>query len=350
VERRNVTFLRHVSRTLVAAGLSAAAAGCAPTDSTRSPADDAQVDGAAVNADPLPSWNEGAAKRAIVEFVERVTEPGGPDYVAPEDRVATFDNDGTLWAEKPTYFQVVFLSDRVGELAAEHPEWRSTQPFKAVLEGDADYLHAIGVGEVFELFTATHAGMSQTEFEAEAREFLETARHPRFDVPFPELIYQPMLELLDHLRANEFKVFIVSGGGIEFIRQFSEAAYGIPREDVIGSSLKYEFRETDPGSEIYRLPELGSFDDKEVKPANIQLHIGRRPILAVGNSDGDIQMMQYATDGSGPRLSLLLHHDDAEREYDYDHGTERALEMAANRGWTVVSVRDDFRRVFPFEE
>ncbi len=197
-----MTFTRGQSSRLVAAGLSVAAAGCSGPDSPRSPADDAQVDGAAVNADPLPSWNEGAAKRAIVEFVERVTEPGGPDYVAPEDRVATFDNDGTLWAEKPTYFQVVFLSDRVSELAAEHPEWRSTQPYKAVLDGDADYLHAIGVGEVFELFTATHAGMSQTEFEAEAREFLETARHPRFDVPFPELIYQPMLELLDHLRAN----------------------------------------------------------------------------------------------------------------------------------------------------
>lgn len=345
-----MTFMGGVSSTLVAAGLSAAAAGCAAPDNTRSPADEAQDAGAAVAADPLPSWNEGAAKHQILEFVERVTEPGGPDFVASEDRVATFDNDGTLWAEKPTYFQVVFLSDRVSKLAAEHPEWRSTQPYKAVLEGDADYLQTIGVGEVFELFAATHAEMSQAEFEAEAQEFLETARHPRFDVPFTKVIYQPMLELLDHLRANEFKLFIVSGGGIEFIRQFSETAYGIPREDVIGSSLRYEFRETDSGSEIYRLPELGSFDDKEVKPANIQLHIGRRPILAVGNSDGDIQMMQYGTDGSGLRLALLLHHDDAEREYDYDHGTERALEMAAERGWTVVSVRDDFQRVFPFDE
>jgi len=333
---------------LVAVGLSAAAAGCAAPDSTRSGADEAQEVGVAVAADPLPSWNEGAAKQAILELVERVTKPGGPDYVAPEDRVATFDNDGTLWAEKPTYFQLVFLSDRVRELAAEHPEWRSTQPYQAVLERDAEYLRTIGMSEVLELVAATHAGMSQAEFEEETREFLETARHPRFEVPFTEVIYQPMLELLDHLRANAFKLFIVSGGGIEFIRQFSEAVYGIPREDVIGSSLKYEFRETDSGSEIYRLPELGSFDDKEVKPANIQLHIGRRPILAVGNSDGDIQMMQYATDGSGPRLALLLHHDDAEREYDYDHGTERALEVAAERGWIVASVRDDFRRVFPF--
>jgi len=346
-----LTWRSSLEGMLVAVGLLAAAAGCSGPGGAPPPAEDASTAAAeAAVADPLPSWNEGAAKQAILDFVERVTDRGGADYIAPEDRVATFDNDGTLWAEKPTYFQVAFLAERLRALAVDHPEWQDTQPYQAVLEQDAEYLSTIGMDEVLELVAATHAGISQVEFEAGARAFLDTARHPRFEARFTEMVYQPMLELLDYLRANGFKPFIVSGGGIDFIRQFSEAVYGIPREDVIGSSLKYEFRETDSGGDIYRLPELGSFDDKEAKPANIQLHIGRRPILAFGNSDGDIQMLQYATDGSGARLGLLLHHDDAEREYDYDHGTERALDMASQRGWTVVSVRDDFRRVFPFDD
>ena len=299
--------------------------------------------------DPLPSWTEGPNKQAILEFVSSVTDPGGDTFVPAEDRIATFDNDGTLWAEKPTYFQLYFTIDRIKSLAAANPEWATTQPFQAVLEDDRERMAAFTRDDLATLIAAAHANTSQTEFAAVAQEFLARARHPERGKPFTDLVYQPMLELLDLLRAHEFRVFIVSGGGIEFIRTFSEEVYGIPRENVVGSSLQNEFRETAEGSEIIRLPRLGSFDDREVKPANIALHIGRRPVVAVGNSDGDLQMLQYAADGAGPSLAVLLHHDDAIREYDYDHGTEQALAVAEAREWLIVSISRDFETVFPIE-
>lgn len=298
---------------------------------------------------PLPSWTDGPNRQAIIEFVAAVTDPGGDAYVAPADRIATFDNDGTLWAEKPTYFQIYFTMERIRQLAPGHPGWADTQPFQAVLEDDRDRIAAFSLDDLKALVIAAHAETTQSEFQAAAEAFLADARHPDHGVAFTKMTYQPMVELLDYLRANQFRVFIVSGGGVEFIRAFSEAAYGIPRENVIGSSLEYEFREQAGGSDVYRLPIIGSFDDRAVKPANIALHIGRRPVIAVGNSDGDLQMLQYTADRDGPSLSILLHHDDAEREYDYDHGTEAALAEAEARGWLIVSIARDFETVFSYQ-
>ncbi len=298
---------------------------------------------------PLGSWTDGPNRQAIIDFVAAVTDPDGDAYVPPVDRIATFDNDGTLWAEKPTYFQIYFTMDRIRQLAPNHPDWAGTQPFQAVLEEDRDRIAAFSLDDVKTLVIAAHGETTQTEFQAAAEAFLADARHPERWVAFTALTYRPMVELLDYLRANQFRVFIVSGGGVEFIRVFSEAAYGIPRENVIGSSLEYEFRDQDGGSDVYRLPVIGSFDDRAVKPANIALHIGRRPVIAVGNSDGDLQMLQYADDGDGPSLSVLLHHDDPVREYDYDHGTEAALAMAEARGWLVVSIARDFETVFAYQ-
>ena len=299
--------------------------------------------------DPLPSWADGPNKQAILEFVSEATDPGSADFVPAADRIATFDNDGTLWAEKPTYFQLYFTIDRIKSLAADNPGWATTQPFQAVLEDDRERMATLAHDDLKSLIAAAHGNTTQTEFATAAQEYLAQARHPDRGVPFTDLTYQPMLEMLDLLRDHEFRVFIVSGGGIEFIRAFSEEVYGIPRENVVGSSLQYEFQETAAGSEIIRLPRLGSFDDREVKPANIALHIGRRPVIAVGNSDGDLQMLQYATDSSGPSLAILLHHDDAVREYDYDHGTEAALAVAEARGWLIVSIARDFETVFSSE-
>ena len=300
----------------------------------------------ALAQEPLSTWRDGAARQAIIDFVTAVTDPGSGQYVPPAERIATFDNDGTLWIERPHYIQLAFVFDRVRDLAADHPEWPSTQPFQAVLEDDRSYLETLTDEELMTLVVATHAGISPESLMAEARLFLDAARHPRFGVGYTELVYVPMLELLDYLRANEFRVFIVSGGGVDFIRAFAERVYGIPPENVIGSSLTYTFQETDHGSRVVRNPEIASVNDRIVKPANIALHIGRRPVIAVGNSDGDLQMLQYATGSTGPALAVLVHHDDAEREYDYDHGTERALEVATERGWVVVSIRDDFATVF----
>ncbi len=296
--------------------------------------------------DPLPSWNDGAAKEAILAFVRDVTDPASPSFVEPPDRIATFDNDGTLWAEKPIYFQVAFIFRGILEQSDDHPEWSEQMPFKAVLENDLEALKTLTGEDALTLAFASYPEMTQSEFSVIADDWLSAVKHPRFGVLYKELIYAPMVELLDYLRANDIRPFIVSGGGIEFIRAFSAEAYDIPPEHVIGSSLKYEFVDTEGGSELMRRSEIASFNDKHVKPVNIQLHIGRRPILAFGNSDGDIEMLQYTADGDGRRLSLLLHHDDAEREYDYDHGTERALELAEQEGWTVVSVKKDFGEVF----
>ncbi len=322
-----------------------ACAPAAPSESTQSPPPPNQ-------ADPLPSWADGAARTAIVEFVEAVTDEGGPDYVPPAERIATFDNDGTLWIEYPMYTQLVFAADRVKELASENPEWAETQPFKAVLEDDMEALGAAGMEGLMTILSTTHSGMTATAFEQEAAEWLATARHPRFDRLYTELVYQPQLELLDYLRANGFKTFIVSGGGVAFMRPITEATYGIPPEQVIGSRMVSEYRVTDGTPEIVRLPQLGFVDDKEGKPVAIYEQIGRRPILAFGNSDGDLQMIEYATAGEGRRLGLFVHHTDAEREYAYGRGShvggfDQALDRAAAAGWIVVDMKNDWTTVFP---
>ena len=307
----------------------------------------------AAQADPLPSWNEGASKQSIVAFVQAVTNQNGPDYVAPTDRIATFDNDGTLWAEQPLYIQLAFAVDRVKALAPEHPEWRTTQPFQAVLEGDREALGAAGVKGLLELVMATHAGMTSEEFDRIAKEWFATARHPRFNRPYTDLAFQPMVELLGYLRANGFKTFIVSGGGIEFMRVISEQLYGIPPEQVIGSSGKTRYELRDGVPVLVRLPELDFFDDKDGKPTAIQKFIGRRPLAAFGNSDGDHQMLPWTAAGSGRRLMGLVDHTDAEREFEYRVSSMGRLENAAveaqQRGWTIVSMKDDWKRIFAFQ-
>jgi phosphoserine phosphatase len=304
--------------------------------------------------DPLPSWNDGPAKRAILSFVDRVTREGSLDFVPAAERIATFDNDGTLWIEKPIYVQGYFALDRIRSLVDRHPELRERQPYKAILEGDIETLSkSVPKEEMIRVLLEAHAGMGPEEFDHIAGEWLATARHPRFNVPFTALIYKPMLELMDYLRSNGFKVFIVSGGGIDFIRIFSEKKYGVPRENVVGSSLEYEYRRNDGKWRLTRVGKLGKYDDKEGKPESIALHIGRRPILVGGNSDGDLAMMRYAADGSRPLLNVLVHHDDAQREWAYDRESpvgklSEALDEAMARGWTVVSMKDDWGRIFQF--
>jgi phosphoglycolate phosphatase-like HAD superfamily hydrolase len=305
-------------------------------------------------AEPLPNWNDGTARTRIVEFVEGVTNPGSPSYVPPAERIAVFDNDGALWSEQPMYFQAFFVFDRIRALAPQHPEWKGQEPFASVLKGDLGAALAGGEHALLEMVMATHSGLTTEEFEQAVREWLATARHPKTGRPFTEMVYQPMLELLAYLRANGFKTFIVSGGGIEFMRPWTERVYGIPPEQVVGSSgkLKYELRDGRPV--IVKLPEIDFIDDKAGKPAGIQRHIGRRPILAFGNSDGDFEMLEWTTAGSGPRLGLILHHDDAEREVAYDRKSavgrlDRGLDEATKRGWILVSMKDDWRAVYPPE-
>jgi phosphoglycolate phosphatase-like HAD superfamily hydrolase len=300
--------------------------------------------------DNLPSWNDGAAKAAILEFIAQVTRKGG-DFVPPAQRIATFDNDGTLWCEQPIQVQGFFLMDRVKQLAAKDPALKERQPFKALLEHDMKTLHGLGQQAIMQLAFATHAGVSEEEFDRMARTWLGTAMHPKFGRLFKQCTYQPQIELLDLLRKNGFKTYIVSGGGVDFIRAFSEEAYGIPREQVIGSSVKLRFDVQGDRTVIMKLAELNSFDDREVKPANIALHIGRRPLLAFGNSDGDLAMLRYARAGPGPRLALLVHHDDAEREVAYDREFRlsplaEALDKADQYGITLVSMKRDWKTVF----
>jgi hypothetical protein len=306
----------------------------------------------AAAADALPSWNEGAARTAIVDFVQRVTAAGGADFVPVPERIAVFDNDGTLWPEQPMYVQLAFVLDRVKALVREHPAWKGQQPFKAALEGDLKTVSAGGEHALLELVMATHAGMTIDEFAQVVKDWLATAKHPRFNRPYTELVYQPMLELLTYLRANGFKTFIVSGGGIEFMRPWTEKVYGIPPEQVIGSSIKTKFELRDGKPVLVRLPEINFIDDKAGKPVGIQMHIGRRPIAAFGNSDGDLQMLQWTTAGPGPRFGLIVHHTDADREYAYDRQTpigrlDKALDQAKAQGWTVVDMKKDWKRVFP---
>lgn len=287
-------------------------------------------------------------------FVAKVTREGGPDYVAPGERIAVFDNDGTLWAEQPMYFQLAFALDRVRALAPTHPEWRDEQPFKAVLEGDLETVLSGGEHALLELGMATHAGNTTEEFAQAVQEWLATARHPTTGRPYMDMVYQPMLELLDYLRANGFKTYIVSGGGIEFMRVFAEEVYGVPPEQVIGSSIKTRFEVRDGTPVLVRLPELNFVDDKAGKPVAINQHIGRRPLAAFGNSDGDLQMLQWTTAGDGARFALLVHHTDADREWAYDRSSsigrlDEALDEAQAKGWTVVDMKSDWKRVFTFD-
>jgi len=303
--------------------------------------------------DPLPSWNDGAAKQSIVSFVERVTKPGGLDFVPVPERIATFDNDGTLWAEQPFYFQLAFALDRVKALAPQHPEWKDEEPFRSLLRGDLKSALAGGEPAILQIVMATHAGMTTEQFETIVSDWTATAKHPKSARLYTEMVYQPMLEVLTYLRANGFKTFIVSGGGVEFMRPWAEKVYGIPPEQVIGSSIKTKFELRDGKPVLARLPEVNFIDDKAGKPVGIQMYIGRRPLMAFGNSDGDLQMLQWTTAGAGPRFALLVHHTDAEREWAYDRASsigrlDTALDEARVKGWTVVSMKDDWRRVFPF--
>jgi len=305
-------------------------------------------------ADPLPSWNEGASKARIVAFVQAVTDPTGPDAVPPAERIAVFDNDGTLWAEQPMYFQLAFTVDRVRAQAPAHPQWARTAPFSVLLAADTAALATLTLHDVLQMVLATHGGMPSDSFRDVVTEWLATARHPRFDRRYRDLAYQPMLELLAYLRANGFKTFIVSGGGIDFLRAFAEERYGIPPEQVVGSMLETTFEIRDGQPVIVRQPELHFIDDGPGKPVAIDRFIGRRPIAAFGNSDGDLQMLQYTAAGDGPRLMVYVHHDDAEREWAYDREShighlDKGLDEAEHRGWTLVSMRNDWRRVFAFE-
>ncbi len=302
--------------------------------------------------EPLPSWNPGPTLQSIVSFVERVATPGTADFVPPAERIAVFDNDGTLWSEQPMYVQLAFALERVKALAPEHPEWKDKAPFKAVLEGDLKTLAATGERGLVELVMATHAGLTVEEFDKIVTDWLATARHPVYQRPYTECVYQPMRELLEYLRAHRFKTYIVSGGGIDFIRPWAEAVYGIPPEQVIGSSirLKYEVRDTKPT--LLRLPEIDFIDDKAGKPVGIHRLIGRRPILAAGNSDGDYEMLEYVTAGSGPRMGLIVHHTDGEREVAYDRASpfgrlDRGLDDAAGKGWLLIDIKRDWQKVFP---
>lgn len=306
-------------------------------------------------SDPLPSWNDGPVKTSITDFVARVTTQGSADFVPPAERIATFDNDGTLWCEQPMYFQLAFALDRVKALAPQHPEWKTKQPFRAVLAGDKAALVASGQKGLLEITAATHAGMTTAEFADVVIDWTNVARHPRFGRPYTDLVYQPMLELLAYLRANGFKSFIVSGGGIEFMRPWTEKVYGIPPERVVGSSGVTEFEMGSDGRPVLRkLAKVEFVNDGPGKPVAINRFIGRRPIFAFGNSDGDLQMLQWTAAGGGARFMGLVHHTDAEREYAYDRQSQfgrldKALDEATARGWTVVDMKHDRKRVFPFE-
>ena len=306
-------------------------------------------------ADGLPSWNDGAVKRAILEFVARTTTQGGPDWVPVPERIACFDNDGTLWTEQPIYFQIAFAFDRVKAMVSRHPEWRTREPFKSVLADDRAALAALGEKGFIDIVAATHAGMTTEEFTKAVLDWLATARHPRFDRPYTDLVYQPMIELLALLRAHQFKTFIVSGGGIEFMRPWTERIYGIPPEQVVGSSgvTRFELR-PDGTPVLVKEPKVQFIDDGPGKPEGINQFIGRRPVFAFGNSDGDQQMLEWTAAGSGARFMGLVHHTDAVREYAYDRTSpvgrlDKAWDEAVRRKWKIVDMQSDWKVIYPFE-
>jgi phosphoglycolate phosphatase-like HAD superfamily hydrolase len=306
------------------------------------------------NSDALSSWNDGPSKKSIVDFVARVTREGGPDYAAPEERIATFDHDGTLWAEQPMYFQIAFAMDRVRALAPKHPDWKTKQPFKAVLDRDIKALAALGETGFLKIMAVTHTGITTADFTKIVADWIATARHPRFDRLYTELVYQPMLELLSFLRANGFKTFIVSGGGVEFMRVFTERVYGIPPEQVVGSSGVVQFKLPADGKPVLlKESKIDFVDDGPGKPVGINRFIGRRPIFAFGNSDGDQQMLEWTAAGSGARFMGLVHHTDAEREWAYDRKSyvgrlDKAWDEAVKRGWTVANMKTEWKKVFAF--
>ncbi|MCD4683813.1 MAG: haloacid dehalogenase-like hydrolase [Bacteroidales bacterium] len=313
-----------------------------------------QLNGNVEKSDPLPSWNEGTTKTAIISYVNDVTNPESKNFIAIPDRIATFDNDGNLWSEQPAYFQLFFAIDRVKALASEHPEWKTTQPFKAVLENDMDELLKHGEHGLIKLVMASHAGNTTEDFEAIVKEWLATAKHPRFNRPYTDLVYQPMLELLDYLRANDFKTFIVSGGGIEFMRPWVEDVYGIPRDQVIGSSIKTEYHYNNGNPVIKRLAEIDFINDKEGKPECIHKFIGRKPVFASGNSDGDLQMMRWAASNKLKSFMLYVHHTDSVREWAYDREShigklDKGLDQANKDGWTVIDMEKDWKVIYSFE-
>ena len=307
---------------------------------------------AQLSSDPLPSWNDTATKKAIVEFVERTTTEGSTAFVPPSERIATFDNDGTLWSEQPIYFQVFFVMDRVQAMASDHPEWKDTEPFASAIEGDLAAVAGSGEKGLMQLLAATHSGMSMEEFSATVAEWIDTAKHPQTGRPFTEMVYQPMLELLDYLRAAGYRTYIVSGGGIEFMRPWTERVYGIPPEQVVGSSLQMKYAASGGEPAIMKLPEVDLIDDKEGKPVGIQRYIGRRPVMAFGNSDGDFQMLEWTTAGAGARFGMLVRHTDAEREWAYDRESHigqlaRGLDEAGERGWVVADMKADWKVIYP---
>jgi hypothetical protein len=311
---------------------------------------------ARATADPLPSWNDGATKKWITDFVAKVTKEGSPDFIPPEERIATFDNDGTLWCEQPIYFQLMFAFDRVKALAPEHPEWKTKEPFASLLKGDVKGALAGGEKAIFQIVAATHTGMSTEEFEKIVKDWIATAKHPKFKRPLTECVYQPMVELLAYLRANGFKTFIVSGGGIEFMRPWTEKVYGVPPEQVVGSSVKTKYEMRDGKPVLMRLPEMNFINDKTGKPIGINEHIGRRPIAAFGNSDGDQQMLEWTQAGDGARLMMLVHHDDAMREFAYGAeskiGTfsDALMTEAKKNSWTVISMKNDWKIIFALDK
>lgn len=309
----------------------------------------ALITGAAHAADPLPAWNDGAAKQAILQFVKEVTDSAGRKYVRPEERIAVFDSDGTLWCERPLYAQIAFIFDRIRTLSKNHPEWKPRQPYKAVIENDLQYLSNLTEKELLELLTSAHGGTTPEDFTQRVNQWLAAATHPRFNVRYSQTVYQPMIELLAYLRDNGFTTFICSGSGSDFIRAFSEEVFGIPVEQVIGSHPKYDFVDTPEGYVILRQPILGMINDREQKPINIQIHTGRRPLITVGNADGDLQMLRFSDFTKAPGLSILIRHDDAAREYAYDTGTAAVVAAAAERGWCTVSMQKDFKKIFSFE-
>lgn len=305
-------------------------------------------------ADPLPSWNEGKTKSAILNFVKTVTDSNSENFIAIRDRIATFDNDGNLWAEQPAYFQLFFAIDRVKALAPEHPEWKTTQPFKAVLENDMQELAKQGEHGLLKLVMATHAGNTTAEFESDVKAWIKTAKHPTKQVTYDQLVYQPMLELLQYLRANHFKTYVVSGGGVDFMRAFVSDIYGIPSEQIIGSRIKTRFDYNNGNPRIVRLPVIEFIDDKDGKPLNIQKIIGKKPVFASGNSDGDLQMLQWAASNNHKSFMLYLHHTDSVREWAYDRDShigrlDKGLDEARAKGWTVIDMQKDWKVIFPFK-
>jgi len=312
--------------------------------------------GAFAQSDPLPSWNDGAAKTSIVDFVARATTPGGADFVPVDERIATFDNDGTLWSEQPVYFEVAFGIDRIKAMAPHRPEWKTREPFRSVLANDRAVLARFGKKGMLQILAATHSGMTVAEFEAAVRDWLATARHPRFDRPYTDLVYQPMLELLAYVRANGFKTFVVSGGGIDFMRPWIPKVYGVPPEQVVGSSGVTKFELGKDGVPVLmKLAKVEFVDDGPGKPVGINRFVGLRPVFAFGNSDGDQQMLEWTAAGNGARFMALVHHTDAEREWAYDRKSQvgrldKAWDEAVQRGWLVVDMKQDWKVIYPFEQ